>query len=149
MTWPLFLLRFQKHLTVLLKYMLEIRNIASFIKTCFYWKPGCIKMHKHAETLYTNRGDKLAIVIFIPTLPFSEQKFVEHFPNVIWVKTKPYKPYFWKWITSKLSFIWLKTNSNVFSPWGLDVPTDPFFRQSVFSQVEDPGPDPIFRRCHL
>ena len=28
-------------------------------------------MHKHAETLYTNRGDKLAIVIFIPTLPFS------------------------------------------------------------------------------
>ena len=29
-------------------------------------------MHKHAETLYTNRGDKLAIAIFIPTLPFSE-----------------------------------------------------------------------------
>ena len=27
-------------------------------------------MRKHAETFHTNKGCKLAIVIFIPTLPF-------------------------------------------------------------------------------
>ena len=42
--------------------LLEIKNVASFIKTCFYLKRGCMKMRKHAETFHTNKGCKLAIV---------------------------------------------------------------------------------------
>ena len=40
-------------------------------------------MRKHAEAFHTNKGYKLAIVVFIPTLLFSKYKFVVHFSNVI------------------------------------------------------------------
>ena len=40
-------------------------------------------MHKHAKAFHTNKGYKLAIVVFIPTLLFSKYKFVVHFSNVI------------------------------------------------------------------
>ena len=43
----------------------EIENAASFIKTGFYWKRDCIKMHKHAETFHANKGCKLEIVFFV------------------------------------------------------------------------------------
>ena len=44
--------------------VLEIKNVASFIKTRFYLKRGCMKMRKHAETFHANKGYKLAIVFF-------------------------------------------------------------------------------------
>ena len=46
-------------------------------------------MHKHVETFHANKGYKLAIAVFIPTLPFSKKKFVVHFSNVICTKTRP------------------------------------------------------------
>ena len=50
--------------------LLEIKKVASFIKTRFYWKRSCIKMHKHSETFDVNKGYKLSLVAFIPTSPF-------------------------------------------------------------------------------
>ena len=46
--------------------VLEIKNVASFIKTRFYVKRGCIEMRKHAETFHANKGCKLTIFFFIP-----------------------------------------------------------------------------------
>ena len=91
-------------------------------------------MRKHAETLHANKVCKLAIVVFISTLPFSKSKFVVHFPNVICTKTRSCASllFIWKWITSKLSFIWLEKNGNAFSPWGPVFPTGPLFRGSIF-----------------
>ena len=43
-------------------------------------------MRKHAETFHTYKSCKLAIVIFIPTLPFSKHTFAIHSSNVIWTK---------------------------------------------------------------
>ena len=34
--------------------VLEIKIVVSFIKTRFYWKWGCIKMHKHAEAFHAS-----------------------------------------------------------------------------------------------
>ena len=45
-----------------IRLVLEIRNVASFIKTRFYLKRVCIKMRKHAGTFHANRGCNLAIV---------------------------------------------------------------------------------------
>ena len=59
--------------------VLEIRNVASFIKTRFYWKRDCIKMRNQAETFYPSTGCKLTIVDFIPTSAFSKQEFWVHF----------------------------------------------------------------------
>ena len=56
---------------VKIRLVLEIIIVAIFIKTRFYWKQGCIKMRKHAESFHVNKGYKLAIVFFIPALPFS------------------------------------------------------------------------------
>ena len=64
-----------------------MKNIASFIKIRFYSKQGCIKARKHAETFPTNKYDKLAIVVFIPTSTFQNRKFVVHFSNIICTKT--------------------------------------------------------------
>ena len=67
---------------VKIRLLLEIKNVACFVKPCFYRKQGCIKMGKHAETIHTNKVYKLAIVVFIPTSPFSKYKFVVHFQTL-------------------------------------------------------------------
>ena len=130
-----------------------MKNIASFIKIRFYSKRGCIKARKHAETFLTNKYDKLAIVVFISTSTFQNRKFVVHFSNIICTKTWPFTPLFfiWKWITSALSFIWLETNGNIFSPWGPVFPTVPFFRGLFFLRsrfrvlfLDDPLKIPVF-----
>ena len=95
---------------------------------------------------------KLGTIIFIATLPFSKYKFVVHFSNAIWPKTNPCTPpplllFIWKWITLALSFIWFEANDNVLTLWGPVFLTVPFFRSSVFSQVQGPVPVPVFRRC--
>ena len=71
-----------------------------------------------------------------------------HFSNAICTKIKPCAPLLCTstWNISTLSFMWEKTNDKVFSPWGLVFPTGPFFRGSVFSQVQ--GLSPVFRRYH-
>ena len=51
-------------------------------------------MRKHTETFYANKGNKLAIAVFIPTLLYSKQKFVVHFSNIICTKTRPCAPLF-------------------------------------------------------
>ena len=96
----------------------------------------CIKLRKHTETFHPNKGYKLAVVVLIPTLSFWKQKFVVHFSNVICAKTRLCTPllFIGKWITSTLSFIWIETYDSIFSPWGLLLPTGPFFRGSIFSQ---------------
>ena len=111
--------------------VLEIKSVASFIKTCFYWKRGCMKMHKHAEMFHAKKCYKLAIVDNLTWL-FSKWKFVVHFSNVICTKTRPC-PSLWficKWITSTLSFVWLETNGNVLSSWCTIFSADPFFLRS-------------------
>ena len=40
----------------------------------FYAASILIKMLEHAETFHSNKGRKLAIVIFIPTLPLKSFK---------------------------------------------------------------------------
>ena len=40
----------------------------------------------------------------------------------------------------------LETNGNDFSPWGTVFLTGPYWRGFVFSQVQGPGPCPVFRR---
>ena len=59
--------------------------------------------------------------------------------NIICTKTRPSTPqlFIWKWITSTFSFILLEKNGNVFSPWDPLFQRGPFFRGSVFSQVQD------------
>ena len=47
---------------VKIRLVLEIKNVASFIKARFYLKRGCIKMRKHAETFHANKGCHLATV---------------------------------------------------------------------------------------
>ena len=122
-------MNFQTHSTIFLRMRLvrEIKNVASFIKTRFYWRRCCIKMRKYAETFHVNKCYKLAIVVFIPTPPFSKQKFLVHFSNVICAKMSPCTPlcFIWKWISSTLFLIWHEINDNVFSPWG------PVFRDFV------------------
>ena len=49
--------------------LLKIENVVSFIKPQFYWKQGCVKTPKHAETFYADEGYESAIVVFIPTWP--------------------------------------------------------------------------------
>ena len=73
---------------VKMRLVLEIKNIVSFIKTRFYLKGGCTKMRKHAETFHANKGCKMAIVCFIPVLPFSKRKFRVQFSNVICTKPR-------------------------------------------------------------
>ena len=46
-------------------------------------------MFKHVETFNSNKGYKWAIFVFIPTLPFSKQKFTVYLSNVLFVKTRP------------------------------------------------------------
>ena len=65
--------------------VLEIKKVATFIKTRFHCKQDSIKMRKHVETFNANKGCKLAIVVFIPTSQFSKQKFVVH---VIFIKMR-------------------------------------------------------------
>ena len=48
-------------------------------------------MCKHAETFHSNKGYNLAIV-FIPTSPFSKYKFVVHYSNIIFTKTRSCTP---------------------------------------------------------
>ena len=102
----------------------------------------------HAETFHANKGYNLAIVVFILTLSYSKQKIVVHFSNAICTKIKPCAPLLCTstWNISTLSFMWEETNDKVFSPWGLVFPAGPFFRGSVFSQVQ--GLSPVFRRYH-
>ena len=57
---------------VKIRLLFEIKNVAIFIKTHFYWKRGCTKMLKHAKTFHTNKSYKLPIVAFIPNFPFSK-----------------------------------------------------------------------------
>ena len=59
---------------VKIRLVLEIKNIASFIKTRFSLKGGCTKMRKHAETFHANKGCKMTIVFFIPVSRFSKKK---------------------------------------------------------------------------
>ena len=37
-----------------------VENVASFTKTCFYRKRGCVTMHKCVETFHVNIGHNLA-----------------------------------------------------------------------------------------
>ena len=53
------------------KYVDE-KIVASFIKTHFYWKHGCIKMCKHGKTFHSGKGYKLEIAVSIATSPFSK-----------------------------------------------------------------------------
>ena len=101
--------------------LLEIKNFASFLIARFYWKRGCIKMRKHAETFHTNKSCKLAIVVFIPTLPFSKHTFAIHSSNVFWTKMRTSTLVF---IT--LSSIWHGLNGNVLRPWRPVFWTSPF-----------------------
>ena len=55
-----------------IKNILKTKNVASFIKTRFHSKRGCIKMCTYVEKFHTNRGCKLAIAVFIPSSPFSK-----------------------------------------------------------------------------
>ena len=54
-----------------IRLVIEIENVASFIKHVFYQKRVSLKMRKHA-LFYANKSYKLAVVIFIPTPPFSK-----------------------------------------------------------------------------
>ena len=77
---------------VKIRLVLEIKNIASFIKTRFSLKGGCTKMRKHAETFHANKGCKMTIVFFIPVSRFSKKKkktIKVQFSNVICTKTWP------------------------------------------------------------
>ena len=46
-------------------------------------------MCKHAVRSQSNKGCKVEVAVFILTFPFSKQKFVVHFSNVICMKTRP------------------------------------------------------------
>ena len=107
--------------------VLEIKK--RFIKTRFYLKTGCMKMHKYAETFHANKGCKLAIVFFILISLFSKEKFRVQFSNVICTKTRPCTPllFIWKWITLVLSFVLLEKNDKVFSSSGPVFPRVFFF----------------------
>ena len=122
-----------------IRLLLETKNVAIFIKICFHLKRGCMKMLKHAETLYADKSCYMAIVFFLPISLFPKKKFRVQFSNIICTKTIPSTPqlFIWKWITSTFSFILLEKNSNVVSPWGPLFQRGPFFRGSVFSQVQD------------
>ena len=76
---------------VKLRLVLEIESIATFIKTRLYWKQGYIKMFKHVETFNSNKGCKWEIFVFIPTLPFSKQKFTVYLSNVLCANSRPWK----------------------------------------------------------
>ena len=107
-----------------------MKNVGSFIETCFHWKRGCIKMRKHAERFNATKGYKLAFVVVILTSLFSKEKFVVgHF---ICTKTRPFPPLFFirKWIISALSFIWLEINDHGFSLIGPVFTTGLFFLRS-------------------
>ena len=74
---------------VKMRLVMEIKNVASFIKTSFYLKRGCTKMRENEETFYANKGCKMAIVFFISISLFSRKKFRAHFSNIICTKTWP------------------------------------------------------------
>ena len=88
----------------------SIKNVANFIKACFYCNEDYIKTRKHVETFKANKGCKLGIIIFITTSLFSKLKFKVHFSNVIFTKMRrcTFLFFIWKRITLALSFIWLK-----------------------------------------
>ena len=67
--------------------VLEIKSVASVIKTRFYLKGGCTKLREHAETFHANKGCKMAIVFFIPISTFSKKKFRVQYSKVICTKT--------------------------------------------------------------
>lgn len=70
----------------------EIKKRCFFIKTRFYFKPGCMKMRTHGETFYANKGSKLAIVFFYQFTVF-KIKFGVQFSNAICTKTRSCTPH--------------------------------------------------------
>ena len=95
--------------------VLEIKNVASFIKTGFYWKRGCVKLCKYGETFKAYKGYNLVMFVFLPTSSFSKQKLVVSFTNVHCKKTRTCTRllFIWKWITSAMFFIWHEMNGKV------------------------------------
>ena len=61
------------------------------------WKRDFIKMRKHVEMFNSNKDYKFAIVVFMPILLFSKQKFVVYFSNVICLKMRPRTHLFFIW----------------------------------------------------
>ena len=75
---------------VKIRLVLEIKKVANFIKTRFYFNEGCTKMREHGERFHANKGCKMAIVFFIPVSLFSKKKFRVQISNVICTKTCPW-----------------------------------------------------------
>ena len=72
---------------VKIRLVLEIKNVASFIKTHFYLKQGYIKIQLILRSFAVFL--KLTFGIFVPTSLFSKQKFKVYFSNVTSTKTRP------------------------------------------------------------
>ena len=125
-----------------IRLVLEIKNVFSFIKTRFYLKRGCIKMHKHSGAANW------------------QSSFLYHFAAC---KKKNLGCNFltlfaWKWNLIHPYFIfYVKINHfdiafhmtwegrvYVCSSSGLVFPREPYFRESAFSHAQDPGLEPVF-----
>ena len=79
---------------VKIRLVLEIRNVASFIKARFYLKRGCIKMRKHAETFHANKGCHLAIAFLYQFRRFQNRNLGCNFQTLFSWKRGLANPYF-------------------------------------------------------
>ena len=131
-----------------IRLVLEIKNVTSFIKTRFYWKWGCAKMRNHAETFYTNKGYKFAIVFLIPTSSVFKIESCGVFPMLFGLKRGLLHPTFYKKMNHFLIVFhmtwdkWQRFNALRSGFWNGSV-----FRESAFSQVQSLLPGPVFRQC--
>ena len=97
--------------------VLEIKNVASFIKTRFCLKRSCIKLRKHAETFHSNKGCNLAIVFLFQFRRFQNRNLGFNFQTLFARKRGLAHPYFlYENESLRHCLMILEKNGNVFSP---------------------------------
>ena len=125
-----------------LRLVLEIKNVFSFLKTRFYLKRGCIKMHKHA---WAENWQSSFLFHFAVC---KKKNLGCNFLTLFAQKRSLAHHYFTFYMKINLSDIafhmtW-EEREYVCSSSGLVFPREPYFRASAFSQVQGPDQDPVF-----
>ena len=116
--------------------VLEVKNAASFIKTLFYRKRGCLKTRTHAETFHSNKGCKLSFLYH--SRRFQNRNLGCNFQTLLARKRGLAHPFFLYENESLQHYPWeeclrrmlFEKNDNLFNPWGPVFLSSPFFLRS-------------------
>ena len=133
-------MNFQKQLSVLwkIRLVLNIKNVASFIKTGFYRKRGCIKTRKHIGNCHISANFS---IFKTKVCGKRVNRYLHENETLLTLSIYMTKNHF-----SILSNN-MKQNGDVFSPWGPVFLTSLLFKGLVISQFQGPDAGPILSWC--